>query len=77
MSQITQGICLGNGVYDLRGVGDPNLRTVPQEMFAARVGSTYRRTDGTAGSIFYLCVQAGTPATGAAPAVAGTWTAIA
>ena len=76
MAQITRGINLGNFVYDLQGNGDPNSRTDVQELFSARIGSTYRRLDGTAGSILYLCVKAGTPATGGSVAVSGTWTAI-
>ena len=77
MAQIVHGILLGNGCYDLVGNGDPNLRTDLQELFASRVGSTYRRLDGTSGHILYLCTVAGTPATGGSPGVAGTWTAIA
>jgi hypothetical protein len=77
MSQITRGLLLSNGVYDLVGNGDPNTRQDLQELFAARVGSTYRRLDGTSGHILYLCTVAGTPATGGSSAVAGTWTAIA
>ena len=74
MGQITRSETQGN---TLRAVGDPNTRNDLQEVCAAKIGATYARTDGAAGSAFYVCTKRGTVATGSTPGVAGTWTAIA
>jgi hypothetical protein len=74
MSQVLRSETQGN---HLRGVGDPNVRTDAPELFSAKLGATYARSDGTAGSVLYVLTKRGTPATGSTPGVAGTWVAIA
>ena len=74
MSQIIRSETQANR---LRGNGDPNLRNDLQEVCAAKIGATWARTDGAAGSALYVCTKRGTPATGSTPSNAGTWTAIA
>ena len=74
MSQIVRSETQGN---HLRGNGDPNTRADLQEVCAAKIGATWARTDGAAGSALYVLTKRGTPATGSTPGVAGTWVAIA
>lgn len=53
MPQIINGILLGQSVYDFVLPGDPASSPDPNVANAA-VGSTYRRTDGDAGTSFYV-----------------------
>ena len=53
MPQVISGVYLGNGVYDFVLPGDPRNSTDPVVLNAA-ASSTYRRTDGDAGTCFYV-----------------------
>ncbi len=74
MSQIVRSETQGN---HLRGTGDPNTRADLQEVCAAKIGATWARSDGAAGTALYVCTKRGTPATGSTPGVAATWVAVA
>jgi hypothetical protein len=77
MSQNIHGIRLTNGVYILYGRGVPSSRPDIPELFSAQIGSTYRRTDGVAGGILFVCTGNGVPPTGANAGTLSTWTAYA
>jgi hypothetical protein len=74
MSQVTRSETERN---HLRGVGDPNVRTDAPELFSCKIGATYARSDGKAGSCLYVCPVAPVPGSAVTPPQAGTWTAIA
>ena len=77
MSQIVNGILLGQNVYIFRNTGDPNALTSDPNMFSCAVGSLYLRLDAPDTThALYVCTTAGTPATPQGlPAVAAVWTA--
>jgi hypothetical protein len=77
MSANIHGILLTNGIYILYGHSAPGTRTDMPELYSAQPSSVYHRTDGTAGSLLYVCTVGGTPASGGSAGVLSTWTAYA
>lgn len=58
MSQIVNGLLLGQSVYIFRDAGPPSSSTDATVQSAA-VGSLYLRTDGTPGATFYVLLSTG------------------